>query len=220
VKQLQLLRFLLSSTCLLCTAGLAAQQSFSAHYRYVHQPSDTLLDEALVLVSDAGIRVEQLLDDSGNVFIANYETGRYWFLDQHRQVVHEVPFAADDTAVEKDRHEEEVATDLGFVQFSPCAGMDALMTGTETWHGRTVQHWTCTLDAQPVAEHWFAVVPGIVVRTSDHEGYVQELVDIRDRPVDAGDLLPPLHFRAVSIEELINPIVPISSYVEKQITLH
>jgi hypothetical protein len=218
--------------------------SFSATYRYRHQPSDTLLDEARLLVSDTGLRVEQLFNGAANTFIANYATDQFWFLDRQRQLVHEIPVVAV-PASDQQTIGQESAGMAGYVQYLPCIGLQARLDGTENWHGRVVQRWSCLLKndvtengagnaaagsvaeaftpefaADVVETQWYAESPGVVLRSLSVDGFLSELVDIRECDLSVDNFRPPSDYRNVSIEELINPLMPISSYYESAGGLH
>ena len=187
--------------------------SFSARYRLQHQPSTTVLDEARVLYSEAGMRVEQSIDQSANVYIANHAEGKFWFVDRQRQLVHTIPV----TVTQYETHESDPAIQqpmAGFIQLSPCSGLEGKPGETELLQGRSVQHWTCLRQGEVVEEQWYAPTPGVVVRSRTSDGYVSELTDLRDRESSALNFQPPSHYRQVSIEELMNPAVPIGSYIE------
>ena len=187
--------------------------SFSAHYRLQHQPSKTVLDEAHVLFSETGMRVEQLIDQSGNVYIANHAEEKYWFVDRSRRVFHAIPVVVSHHAARSsDPSQPQPAA--GFVQLSPCSGLEAQPDGTELWQGRPVQHWICRKLGEIVEEQWYAPIPGVVVRSQTHDGYVSELTDLRNRDFSPLDFQPPSHYRQVSIDELMNPSMPIGTYIE------
>ena len=187
--------------------------SFSAHYRLHHQPSTTVLDEARVLYSDAGMRVEQLLDQSANVFIANHAEGKFWFVDSQRQLFHSIPVTVTQPETQSSGH-ANLQPMAGFIQLSPCAGLEGTSTGTELLKGRVVQRWTCMRWGEVVEEQWYASTLGVVLRSRTNDGYVSELTDIRDRESSSLNFQPPSHYRQVSIEELMNPAVAIGSYIE------
>ena len=190
-----------------------AQPSFSAHYRLQHQPSKTVLDEARVLFSEAGMRVEQLIDQSNSVYIANHAEEKYWFVDRGRQVFHAIPVVVSQHETPpSELTQRQPAT--GFIQLSPCSGLEGQSDGTEQWQGRTVQHWICMELGERVEEQWYAPTPGVVVRSQSSDGYVSELTDLRDREFSSLDFQPPSHYRHVSIEELMNPSIPIGTYNE------
>ena len=187
--------------------------SFSAHYRLHHQPSTTVLDEARVLYSDAGMRVEQFIDQSANVFIANHAEGKFWFVDRQRQLFHSIPVTVTQPETQSSGH-PDIQPMAGFIQLSPCAGLEGRSTGTELLKGRVVQRWTCMKWGEVVEEQWYAPTPGVVLRSRTNDGYVSELTDFRDRDSSTLNFQPPSHYRQVSIEELMNPAVPIGSYIE------
>ena len=187
--------------------------SFSAHYRLQHQPSTTVLDEARVLYSEAGMRVEQLIDQSANVFIANHAEEKFWFVDRRRQLVHSIPVTVTQQGTQASDHSNHQSM-AGFIQLSPCSGLEGKSGATELLQGRSVQRWTCLRGGEVVEEQWYATTPGVVVRSRTSDGYVSELTDLRDRESSSLDFQPPSHYRQVSIEELMSPAVPIGSYIE------
>ena len=187
--------------------------SFSAHYRLQHQPSTTVLDEARVLYSDAGMRIEQLIDQSANVFIANHAEGKFWFVDRQRQLFHSIPVTVTQPETQNSDH-LNLKPMAGFIQLSPCAGLEGISDGTELLKGRVVQRWTCMKWGEVVEEQWYAPTLGVVLRSRTNDGYVSELTDLRDRESSSFNFQPPSHYRQVSIEELMNPAVPIGSYIE------
>lgn len=187
--------------------------SFSAHFRMQHQPSETVLDEARVLFSATGMRVEQLSDQSDNVYIANHAEEKYWFIDRGRQVFHAIPVVVSQHDA-RPHDPSEIQRSTGFIQLSPCSGLEGHSDGTQQWQGRTVQHWICTKQGERVEEQWYAPSPGVVVRSQTTDGYVSELTDLRNRDFSTLNFQPPSHYRSVSIEELVNPSVPIGTYIE------
>lgn len=208
---------LLLFTPLLASATESLEQaSFSAHYRFWHEPSQTLLDEARISHSPQGLRVEQLKDDSGNVFIANYAEDAFWFLDRKRHLVHAIPVTVsspESTAVEP----QSAARGSSYMQVEPCAGLGRSRLADTVFQGRQVERWSCLLDGDIIAEHWYAPVPGVVVRDRSSDGFVSELIDLQTRQIALASFRPPSEYRSVGIEELINPAVPISSYHEKSV---
>lgn len=188
--------------------------SFSAHYRFQHQPSTTVLDEARVLFSKEGTRVEQMMHGAANIFIANYVDQKFWFVDRQRQLVHAIPLVAA-------QHDSQasggsmVHARAGFIQLSPCSGLTAQAGETQLWQGRTVQHWNCLRRGELVEEQWYAPDPGVVVRSLTSDGYLSELTDLSARETSSQSFQPPSHYRQVSIEELMNPAVPIGAYIEQ-----
>ncbi len=166
-----------------------------------------------MLYSAAGMRVEQLNDQSANVYIANHTEGKYWFVDRSRQVFHAIPVVVSQyEAQPPDQSQPQPTT--GFIQLSPCLGLDGKSDGTELWQGRPVQHWTCMELGERVEEQWYAPIPGVVVRSLTGDGYVSELTDLRNREFSSLDFQPPSHYRHVTIEELMNPSMPIGTYIE------
>ncbi|MGQ7848689.1 hypothetical protein ACUNV4_29605 [Granulosicoccus sp. 3-233] len=205
--------------------------SFTAIHRLWHEPSDTVLDEARLVYSQWGLRAEQLADDSGNVFIANHAEDAFWFLDRKRRLVHEIPVVVSDSSAEEGESDvagppiagarpgppESAPGVLSVVQLEPCKGMVKVSLGDSVFQGRDVHRWSCLIDGERFEEHWFAADPGVVVRMASRDGFVRELTEIHERHASAAYFRPPSHYRSVEIEELINPAVPISSYVEKKI---
>ena len=187
--------------------------SFSAHYRFLHQPSMTVLDEARVLYSEAGVRVEQLIDQSENVFIANHTEGKFWFVDRQRQLVHRIPVVVTQPETKASGH-SVLQSMTGFIQLSACSGLDGKIAGMAVLQGRQVQQWSCMKEGELVEEQWYAPSPGVVLRSRTRDGYVSELTDLRHRESSSLNFQPPSHYRQVSIEELMNPAVPIGSYIE------
>ncbi|NND89212.1 MAG: hypothetical protein HKN42_00010 [Granulosicoccus sp.] len=191
-------------------------RSFSALFRVVHEDSGTVLDEASVLSSELGVRVDQLHEDSASTFIANYAEHQIWFMDRRRQLVHQLP-------VELVQHDEADGIEsvqhapAGFIHHAPCGGATGRLQGNEMIHGRLVQRWICTLPDQSVDTQWYSTTHSLVLRARTVDGVVSELTDIRERTPKPESFRPPSHFRRVGIEELLNPIVPISSYVEQKI---
>ena len=201
--------------------------SFTALYRHWHEPSDTLLDEARITYSSQGLRVEQLIGDSGNVFIANYAEDALWFLDRKRHLVHaipviESPVVATDEATDPamvgavQNQPTQASRVFSKIQVEPCEGLEKVSLGSSVFQGRAVQRWSCLFDGESVEEHWYTENPGVVVRIATRDGFVSELTEIHKRHAASAYFRPPSHYRPVEIEELINPAVPISSYIEKK----
>ena len=194
----------------LATATVETKEpSFTALYRYWHEPSETLLDEARVTYSSKGLRVEQLKDDSGNVFIANYAEHAFWFLDRKRHLVHSIPVLVTSQDVKNE------ASSYSIIQSEPCEGFDKVRGDESVFQGRAVQRWQCLHEGELFEEHWYAKNPGVVVRVETRDGFVSELTEVHQRHAAQAYFRPPSHYRTVEIEELINPAVPISSYREK-----
>ncbi|ASJ74661.1 hypothetical protein [Granulosicoccus antarcticus] len=188
--------------------------SFSALYRHHHQPSQTLLSEAQVLYSGHGVRVEQDKGGSGNIFIANFAEDKFWFVDQHRQLLHTLPVTISKDEFESSSSQPVMGNSAGFLQFSPCNGMEGKQGERDLWQGRIVQRWTCSYQGEAVEEQWFSPTLGVVVRSSTLDGYVSELTDVRERETRPHNFQPPSDYRSVSIEELMNPAIPIGVYIE------
>ncbi len=102
------------------------------------------------------------------------------------------------------------------IQVEPCEGLEKEALESAMFQGRTVQRWSCLFDGESVEEHWYAQNPGVVVRMATRDGFVSELTEIHRRHAAPAYFRPPSHYRSVEIEELINPAVPISSYLEKK----
>ena len=226
--------YLLTSTAGMATAVDTEPPSFTALYRHWHEPSETVLDEARVTYSAHGLRVEQLGEDSGNVFIANYSEDAFWFLDRNRHLVHAIPVIvgasgekggaaaselADGSAgpVPDDENDAAQAVPERYskIQVEPCNGLSRVSLGEIDFQGGTVQRWSCLYDDEAFEEHWFSGDAGVVVRIETRDGFVSELTDVSKRHVASAYFRPPSHYRSVEIEELINPAVPISSYREE-----
>ena len=171
-----------------------------------------------MLVAERGLRVDQTIAGSGNTFLSNSATGQIWFLDRNRALLHEVPLRFG--SGESDDSVTSVSTDdidaygPGFLSYQPCSGLEGQLNSTVNMHGRSLQLWSCSDDLQLVEQQWFDTRFGVVVRAQSLDGYVGELVDLRERQVGEDSFLPPSHFRVVSIEELINDYLPIGSYQE------
>lgn len=194
---------------------VSGDDAITASYRYWHEPSDTLLDEARVTFSPNGLRVEQLTGDTGNTFIANYADDALWFVDRKRQLFHAVPVVVSTPESPSHSSVDDRATP-SIIQVEPCIGLEGELRGESIRRGRLVEHWLCTLNGDLIEEQWYANSPGVVVRTRSIDGFVSELTDIHRRHATKALFSPPSHYRAVGIEELINPAVPISSYNEEK----
>lgn len=193
--------------------------TFSAIYRYSHKPSETILDSARVIVSEAGLRIDQVIDDSGNTFIANFQTDQLWFIDSRRELVHEVPVVVIET-------ERDTGDDLlddffpGFIQFAPCQGMQAELTEKLVLHGHPLTRWRCHRDSNEmvqngvIQEQLYSTRLGVVVWSKDADGFISELVDVRLREPNPGIFKPPSHYRDVDLKELIQDSSPIGVYQE------
>lgn len=204
----------LLSPAMTVTAKPMKPSSFSALYRYWHEPSKRLLDEARLTYSPHGLRIEQIKDDSGNVFIANYAEDAFWFVDRKRHLMHAIPVVVSTVDTPMAVPEQNTGPSE-FIQTEPCKGMHKVKLEGTRFQGRAVERWSCHLDGELMEEHWYASALGVVVRTSGSDGFVSELTQVQERDAAPAFFRPPSHYRAVNIEELINPAVPISSYEEK-----
>lgn len=201
----------------------------SARYQYRHQPSGTLLDEADILLGEHGMRIDQRIDGSANSFIVNYTSSTAWLLDRRRRLLHTIPLKPEPVDVSTDASADvslDVSPDVstsshmvpvgipGFIQSTPCNGLEAQQDATQLWHGRLVQRWSCFLHEELLEEQWYASSLGLVVRSLDTNGFISELTEIRSQPMQAGQFRPPSHFQSVSLESLMDPALPIAVYVE------
>jgi len=199
--------------------------SFSAEYRYSHQASETLLDSARVVVSEVGLRIDQLMDHSGNGLIANFESNQLWFLNATRELVHKVPVIALgpldqgtlDSREPTDNQEPEQFGGLlpGFIQFAPCPGMRSEFIENVALHGHSLERWQCFLDqSNPALEQLFSPRLGVVLWSRDTDGFISELTDVRLQEPNPGVFKPPSHYRAVDLRELIQGTSAIEVYAE------
>ena len=192
----------------------SSSPAFSAIYRYSHQPSETMLDSARVQVSEAGLRIDQLIEDSGNGLIANFETNQLWFLDSQRELVHQVPVIAVDP-VDKQSAEQVAGLLPGFIQFTPCRGMRAIFSENVVLHGHILSRWQCQHDSgEQVQEQLFSTRLGVVLWSQDVNGFTSELVDVRLSEPNPGIFRPPSHYREVDLRELIQGSSLIDAYQE------
>lgn len=221
--------FLAASICLSTTEIQAETVAFRADYRYWHEATESALEQVRLTVGSRGFRVEQQLQGSGNVFLVNHDDDRFWFLDRHRQLVHAVPVhvstvgesgpASTSTSTSAPAPDAPIA---GIVHDEPCSGigfgdeMQKTLKGQELHRGRMLERWHCTFEGALLEEHWFSRDLGLVQRIEHAHGFVSELTNIHRLDDKTLVFRPPSHYRLVEIEELINPAVPISSYIEKK----
>ena len=196
------------------TQVYAASIQFTATYRYAHEPSATLIDASNIYVGDAGLRVDHTIDDSGNSLIANFDTNQLWFVNFRRAVVHEVPVTDISGAVSPGVQDTDTP-DFGFIQFAPCQGMQAKQIIEPKMSNQYLQRRRCRVDSSEwIQEQLFSSSLGVVVWSRDVDGFVSEVLDIREQATDPDRFKPPSHFRAVELRELIQGSSSIDVYQE------
>ncbi len=188
-------------------------KSFSAVLRVTHEPSATVLDESRLLVSQAGIRIDQTIDSAANSLIVNYQSDQLWFLDRAHRLVHEVPIKAVSTETLK-HSDTDVHPMFGFIQFQACRGFKRDLEEHVVENGRALERWTCAYGGRELEQQWFSLEYGVVIRTESYDGFVSELGDIRHRDFVDTTFQPPSGYRSVSVLELLNQAEPIGSYAE------
>lgn len=188
--------------------------SFSARYQYRHEPSGKLLDSALLLVSEYGLRVDQGIDSSEKSLIVNQHEGKVWFVDRQRKISHEVPvqsvFGVDKMHSPEAGSSPDMAGKLlntvmlsDVAHFDLCADMDALYAGQGHWKGRELQVWDCMQDDQLIKTLLFDNQLDMVVRSTTNDGFVSEYTEFRFRRLQNSSFKPPKNYRAVTLFEFM-----------------
>lgn len=180
------------------------EQGFTADHIVRHRSSDAVLETSVVSVSEHGLKVRHA--DTGFDVVLNYTAGTFWLIDTVRGIRHSVPVTFSDPDADTDMPGAEAsrhaALDAGILSTEACAGLTATNPFEARWRGRDVTISTC-VDAQgdPQYRHWYSSDIGLVIRTMDTTGFVEELRNIRRSENTHALLDVSEDLRVVSVEE-------------------
>ncbi len=180
--------------------------ALTATLQFSFRPTAQFLARSSVVISPLGLRVTEGNDES-QINITNNKLQKYWRVDEHRSIVHEVPLTVLDDST-------TITTIVlgfpGFVDTVPCLGAEGTLLGDIEYKGRMLESWRCDIDnAQadkddemllPVSQYYSPELK-LVIYSLSHEQIETELVDIAHKVVDPALFLPAAHLRPVTIEE-------------------
>lgn len=180
------------------------QSGFVAEHVIRRRGSDRILERSTVSVSEHGLKVRNL--DAGFDLILNYRDETLWLLDHRRRLRHAVPVVYSDAEFNVDGPGSEALTasalDSGILSRSACAGLTPVKTFDARWRGRPVTISTCVNTAgNPLYRHWYSPTVGLVVRTLDTRGVIEELRRVRPLANAHGFLTVDPTLREVSLQE-------------------
>lgn len=186
-----------------------------AEHVVLQRGSDQLLEQSSITLSAHGIRIEHRYN--GLAIFANYRDNELWLVDRWRRVRHQVPVTFVDTSADASPSHLAAATDSllvqartdllddGFMSDSACAGMRELGQFDASWRGRPVSISTCArVDGSPMVRHWFNDELGLVIRTMDTKGHINELRGIQSASFPDDHFIANSLFRSVDIREFLS----------------
>lgn len=188
-----------------------------ADHVVIKRGSDRVLESNRLSLDQNGLRMEQEFE--GFRLTANYSEDRLWLADLSRGVQHEIPVTFVDrsegpgSAESVVIGERGIEVDSGLLSSQACAGLVEISAFEATWRALPVTISECADgDLTPVVRHWFNSRIGLVIRTMDTQGRIEELRAIQsaDLPDDYFSVDPDL--REVDIAEFFTGAKPLQRY--------
>ena len=140
-----------------------------------------------------------------------------WLIDRERRVVHRVPLVAGDPAADASPGAPSAPGAHGGVFARvPCEGAEAAEVGASTWRGRAVTLHDC-LDpsGERLARQAYDAAAGIVVRSVERGGAVEEVRAIRALALGPERFVPSGTLREVGLREFLEGPSALESYAER-----
>ncbi len=158
------------------------ESGFTADHVILQRGSDTILERSHVSVSADGYRVEQ--HPRGFQILVNHRSGELWIVDRLRGIKHQVPVVIDsgtqaDPLAMVTPGKQLVDMNPGILDTEPCVGLVEQDAFVARWRGRTSTISTCrSTSGEALVRHWYDDGVGVVVRTMDTTGRIEELRNI------------------------------------------
>ncbi len=193
------------------------QTGLRADHVLIKRGSDRVLERSRISLSHDGLRVEQ--SRTGMRMVLNYSEQKFWLVDLSRGVQHEVPAnfvdlrqtnETDQAVLDRPR---DIQIDSGLLAVSACAGLTVDSAFDAIWRALPVTISECSDgDGQPVVRHWFNARIGLVIRTMDTEGRIEELRTVKPARFPSGYFSVSPSLRKVAIKEFFTGAKTLQRY--------